>query len=310
MADVGSGSSPVAPLVGPRRPVTRAQSFGIVGVAYFSVLALAIGVGLVVGTDLPLVTVAVADLAATVGIFIWSRALNNTSMYDIYWSVVPPVVAVFFVAVADPGASGLRQVLVVALVWFWAVRLTGNWARSWPGLDHEDWRYVDMRSGPVPYWVASFFGLHLMPTVVVYLAMIPLYPALVSGTNGVGWVDWLAVVVTAGAVVLEWVSDEQMRAFARTKAPGEICRRGLWDRSRHPNYLGEMGFWWGLWLFALAAQPSWWWTVIGPLAMTVLFLAASLPMMEKRSIERRPGYGEYAAETPLVIPRLTRRAPR
>jgi len=304
----GTGAdAPQTPAVGPRRPLSRGQSFGVVAVAYLTALVVAAVVVQVVGTDRLLLTVALADLAATVVIFVWSRLLNNTSMYDIYWSVVPPVVAVFLVVMAEPGAVGLRQALVVAVVWFWAVRLTANWARGWPGLHHEDWRYVDMRNGAAPYWVASFFGLHLMPTVVVYLAMLPLFPALASGTRPVGWLDIVAFVVAGGSVVLEWVADEQMRAFARTKSPGEVCRRGLWGRSRHPNYLGEMGFWWGLWLFAVAAQPSWWWTVVGPVVMTVMFLGASLPLMERRSLERRPAYADYAAETPLVVPRPWRR---
>jgi steroid 5-alpha reductase family enzyme len=302
----GGGSHEVTGRLGPRREFTRRASLGLVLAAYVSAMAVAVVAAFVVGTGRPLLTVAVADLAATLVIFVWSRSLNNSSMYDAYWSVVPPVVALFLLWVAQPGAVEVRQLVVVALVWFWAIRLTVNWARGWPGLRHEDWRYVDMRSGSAPYWVASLFGLHLMPTVVVYLAMLPLYPALVSGTRAFGWLDVVAVVVTGGAVVLEWVADEQMRAFGRTKSPGDVCRRGVWAWSRHPNYLGEMGFWWGLWLFAMAAQPSWWWTVVGPVVMTVMFLGASLPLMERRSLERRPGYAAYAAETPLVIPRPPR----
>jgi len=292
--------------VGPRRPLGRGASFGLVVVAYIVATLVALGAGALVGTDAPLLTIAVADLAATVVVFVWSRVVNNSSMYDVYWSVIPPIVAVFLLTVAQPGVPGLRQVLVVAVVWFWAVRLTANWARGWTGLDHEDWRYVDARTGGTPYWVASFFGFHLFPTIVVYLGMLPLYPAIATGTNAFGVLDVVAAVVAFGSVVLEWVSDEQMRAFGRTKAPGEVCRRGLWGWSRHPNYLGEMGFWWGLWLFALAADPAWWWTVVGPIAMMAMFLAASIPMMEKRSLARRPAYAAYAAEVSLVIPRPPR----
>jgi len=78
---------------------------------------------------------------------------------------------------------------------------------------------------------------------------------------------------------------------------------GLWKFSRHPNYFGEMGFWWGLYLFGLAADPScWWWTIIGPLAITLMFRFISLPMIEKRMIERRPQFASHAQHTPLVIP--------
>lgn len=115
------------------------------------------------------------------------------------------------------------------------------------------------------------------------------------GTRGFGPIDVLATVVTAGAILVELVADEQLRAFNQVKIPGEICEVGLWRWSRHPNYFGELSFWWGLWLFGVAADPAWWWTVIGPLAMTAMFVFASIPMMDKRSAERRPGFAAYAA---------------
>jgi steroid 5-alpha reductase family enzyme len=62
---------------------------------------------------------------------------------------------------------------------------------------------------------------------------------------------------------------------------------GLWGMSRHPNYLGEMTFWWGLFLFALAADPGAWWTIAGPLAITALFTLVSIPMMERHMQKRR-----------------------
>jgi steroid 5-alpha reductase family enzyme len=278
------------------------MSLSLVALAYATSLGAALAAGWLVGSSTPLVIVAVADLAGTVVIFIWSRLVNNSSMYDAYWSVVPPAVAVYFVIVADPGTSGIRQVLVLTVVWLWALRLTGNWARSWPGLHHEDWRYVDMRSGAAPYWVASFFGLHLFPTVQVYLGCLALYPALATSSSSVGVLDVVATVVAASGVILELVADEQLRAFNRTKSPGDVCDEGIWAKSRHPNYLGEMLFWWGLWLFALAADPAWWWTAIGPLAMTGMFLGASIPMMERRSLARRPTYAAYAERTPLLLP--------
>ncbi len=294
--------------VGPARMPSRAASFGIVVLAYAVALAVAAAVAVVMGDERPLVTVLVADLAATLVIFVSSRLVNNSSMYDAYWSVAPPVIVVYFLAVAEPGADGLRQALVVILVWAWAIRLTANWARGWPGLDHEDWRYVDIRTNGRPYWIQSLFGLHLFPTIQVYLGCLALYPAVSVGSDGFGVLDVLAVVVTGGAVLIELIADEQLRAFNRTKQPGDICRVGLWAWSRHPNYFGELSFWWGLWLFALAADPSWWWTIIGPLAMTAMFVFASIPMIDKRGVERRPGYEEHMRQTSTIVPLPPRRA--
>lgn len=299
-------STPVR--AGPSNPPSLAASFGIVVGAYLVALAVAVAVGLAVGSDTPLLTVALADLAATLVIFVSSRLVNNSSMYDVYWSVVPPVIALYLWTVAEPDVPLIRQFLVVGCVWFWAIRLTANWARSWPGLDHEDWRYNAQREGgPVPYWVASFFGFHLFPTIQVYVGCLALYPAIVVGTEPYGVLDMIAVVVTVGAVLLEWVADEQLRRFNATKQPGDICTVGLWAWCRHPNYLGEVLFWSGLWLFALAADPAWWWTVVGPLAMTGMFVFASIPMIDRRGVERRPGYEEHMRTVPALIPRRPRR---
>ena len=103
---------------------------------------------------------------------------------------------------------------------------------------------------------------------------------------------WLLVFVPAvfvfdGQEGLQAVADLQLRRFATDPANrGKTVDVGLWRWSRHPNYLGEITLWWGLWLFGLAAAPNWWWTIIGPLAMVGLFLWISIPLMERRSLER------------------------
>jgi steroid 5-alpha reductase family enzyme len=236
-------------------------------------------------------------------VFAGSRIGDNTSVYDPYWSVVPPAIAVFYLGVADPGVPVGRQVLVTVLVWAWAIRLTANWARSFTGLGHEDFRYAQARDNGLPYWPQSLLGFHLVPTLQVYLGCLALWPAIGTGGRALGPLDVVATLVTGGAIVLELVADEQLRTFNRNKSPGDICTVGVWSRCRHPNYLGELSFWWGLWIFALAADPGWWWTVVGPLAMTAMFVFASIPMMDRRSLERRPGYEEYMDRVPAMLPR-------
>ncbi|MCB9371540.1 MAG: DUF1295 domain-containing protein [Microthrixaceae bacterium] len=303
MGDKGSSG---AVRIGPRRARSRRASFGVVAVAY----ALALVAGVVSGAvddSSPYLAVAAGMFAGTVVIFVFSRAVNNTSMFDAYWSLAPPVVAVSLVIAAEPGVPGARQALVLAVVLLWAVRLTANWARGWPGLDHEDWRYVEMRTNGHPYWVQSFFGLHLVPTIEVYLGCLPLVPALARGTEPLGPLDGLAMLVGLAAVTVELVADEQLRRFNRTKAAGDICADGLWSWSRHPNYFGELCFWWSLFLFGVAAAPGYWWTVVGAISITVMFAAASIPMIERRSAERRPAWAEYARRTPVLVPRPPRR---
>ena len=69
---------------------------------------------------------------------------------------------------------------------------------------------------------------------------------------------------------------------------------GLWAYSRYPNYFGEWLFWAGLGLFGVAAVPeAWWWALPGAVAMLAMFLLARIPMIDKRSMERRPAYAEH-----------------
>jgi len=279
------------------------RAFAWVVAAYAVALAAAWAAASAVGVDAPLASAAAGDVAGTLAIFAFSMAFGNSSFYDPYWSVAPPLIALWWWGDGTPA----RQALVLALVLAWGARLTWNWARGWRGLAHEDWRYVDLRTGsPLPYWLTSLLGIHGFPTLQVFLGCLPLLPALARGSRPFGALDAVAALVTAGAIALEALADEQLRAFRRGAKPGEICARGVWSWLRHPNYLGEIGFWWGLWLFGLAADPAWWWSGVGALAITAMFAFVSVPMLDRRSLARRPGYAELMARVPALVPRRPR----
>ncbi|GIF77885.1 DUF1295 domain-containing protein [Asanoa siamensis] len=288
------------------RTVSRTASLGVVVVAYLLALGAAWGVVIAAPPSWhPLLTAFVADLVATLLVFALSMVFDNASLYDPYWSVAPPVVAAWWVAVSGTG-DGLRQAVVLLLIVVWAVRLTGNWAYGWRGLHQVDWRYDQLRAtrGRVPWWVVNLGGIQLMPTLVVYLGLLSVWPAL-AGSRPFGWLDVVATAVTAGAIALEAMADLQLHRFAAAaENRGRILATGVWRRTRHPNYLGEIALWWGLWLFGLAAAPTWWWTLVGPVAMVVLFKAASIPLMDRRSLARRGGYADHMREVPALLPRL------
>jgi steroid 5-alpha reductase family enzyme len=289
--------------------VSRPVAFVVV-VGCYVVAGTAAGLAAVLLRHHHPVTVAfVADLVATVAVFGLSVVLANASLYDPYWSVAPPVIAIAWATRAPAGldsSARLRQVVVLVLVVIWAARLTGNWAVGWHGFRQEDWRYVLLREntrGRLPWWLVNAVGIQLVPTLVVFAGLLPLWPALGAPTHPFNGIDVLAVVVTATSIGIETVADNQMRGFTRSPANrGRTIDVGLWSWSRHPNYLGEIGMWCGLWLFGLAADPSWWWTVAGPVIMVLLFETASIPMMEQRSLQRRPEYADYQGRVSRLLP--------
>lgn len=291
------------------RGTNKTVSLCLVALAYVCAAAAAIGIALWAQGLHPLLVILFADLGATVIVFFFSVALGNSSVYDPYWSVAP-IFIVVFLALAGGDPLGLRALVIMFLVTFWGSRLTWNWILRWRGLGDEDFRYQEIRSktGRL-YWPASFLAIHLFPTVTVYAACASLWAALsAEGRAPVGLVDLFAFAVTAGGILLETIADRQLRAFrSGNPRPGAFLETGLWARSRHPNYLGEVLFWFGLYLFGVAAHPaSALWTAVGPVAMALLFLFVSVPWMDRRLVERRPGHAEYMQQVPALVPGFRR----
>jgi len=293
------------------RTLSRAASFAWILVAYGTATCL----GITVAVALPASTalwqrVAAADLAGTLAVFGFSVALNNSSVYDAYWSVAPAVIALL-VTLTAPGALGSGTAAALVVVGLWAARLTWNWARGWTGMGHEDWRYVDLRrTTGKAYWLVSLFGLHLFPTVLVFLGCVPLLA--VFSADDLGWSAPLAAGLSLSllGIALEAISDEQLRAFRQRATPGEVMSSGLWAHSRHPNYLGEILFWWGAALAGYAAGARGWACFGGAVAVHLLFVFISVPMLDRRSLARRPTYAAHMARVPGIFPRPWRRASR
>jgi steroid 5-alpha reductase family enzyme len=272
------------------------RAFLLVLVAYAAAGIIAVGTGFLLRDQSPIIVVGVADIAATVVIFIFSVIARNSSMYDPYWSVAPVPIALFWLL--QPGSNGFanpRHVLIFVLVCLWALRLTANWASQWRGLGHEDWRYRDIKQQVGRfYWPVSFVGIHLLPTLLVFGGCLALWPTLRDRGTHLAWLDVVAVSVTATAIAIEATADLQMRRFRRSlSAKRDAMPQGLWSVSRHPNYFGEVLFWWGLFLFVPLTYPDFRLVIIGPLLILGLFLGVSIPLMERHLIAEHPNYVEY-----------------
>ncbi len=289
---------------------TRAQSLAWLAIAYPVAFAAAWATVLALPGRSPLWAAFAADVVATVVIFGFSVALRNSSMYDPYWSVAPIAIVVYW-ALAPGGEAAVpaRQVAVVLLVLAWGLRLTVNQLVRWHGLADEDFRYVDIRrkTGRL-FWPASLAGIHVFPTLMVFLGLLGPWQALSGPGRPLGWLDAAGVAVAVASIAIETVADLQLRRFMASRRPrGATLDTGVWAWCRHPNYLGEIGFWWGLWLLGVAASPGLGWSVLGPVAMTALFAFASIPMKDRRMLENHPEYAERMRRVPALFPLPRRR---
>lgn len=286
----------------------RVRAFAYCAGAYGAAAGAALLTGVLLGPRHPLITAAAADLAATCVVFLFSAAAGNSSIYDPYWSAAPVPIALYFV-LQSPDGFTVRKALVFTLVSVWSLRLTWNWASGWRGLSHEDWRYVRFRElcGRW-YWPVSFAGIHLMPTFCVFLGCLSLYPVLALPSGALNLADAAAVAVTAAAIFIESEADRELRRFiAVRKTREETLMTGLWGVSRHPNYFGEILFWWGIFLFALFSPGTPGWPAVGPLAITALFIFISIPLTERRLLLRHPGYGHVMKTVSPLVPWVRRK---
>ena len=146
-------------------------------------------------------------------------------------------------------------------------------------------------------------GFHLFPTIIVFLGCLSLYSALHAGTSPFGILDILAIVVTVSAIWIEAMADRELKTFVlNRKSDEEHITTGLWAYSRHPNYFGEVLFWWGLCIFALAADLAYWWTIVGPICITMLFVFVSVPMMDKHVLVKKPAYAKIMENVSAIVP--------
>ena len=236
---------------------------------------------------------------ATLIIFMFSNIHKNSSIYDPFWHVAP-IPIVFYTA--DQSTLPVMELyLVLSAFLFWSLRLTYNWYLNWTNLDHEDFRYIDLKNNNrFLAFINDLFGIHLIPTLIVNASLYPIYIALTSDSlSNLVYVGFILITV---AVTVQYISDDQMRKFRKDdKNFGKTMKYGLWKYSRHPNYFGEVSFWFGIYLFALASGATSILLLACPMLMLALFVFISCPMMDNRSLKKRPDYKEYMDKTPQLL---------
>lgn len=275
---------------------SRPKSFLTVALVYL----VAICGGIIVYDMLPynfVINLLIADIVATLITFLYSVVFENASVYDPYWSVAP-IVIVCYEAITC-GFNFVSALIFIAVL-IWGIRLTANWAYTFKNLTHQDWRYtmLNEKTGRA-YLLINLLGIHMFPTIVVYLCMLP---TIFAFTNELGFSygSLFFFLVSISAIILQGVSDIQMHKYRKNKN-GAFIRNGLWKHSRHPNYLGEITMWWGVALMLVCTSPSYWYLCVGAFVNTLMFLFVSIPMQDKRQ-SRKEGFEEYKRETRILFP--------
>jgi steroid 5-alpha reductase family enzyme len=171
------------------------------------------------------------------------------------------------------------------------------------GLHQQDWRYDQLKRKSGRFFaLVNLLGIQIMPTLIVYACLLPGFFYLVRG-GGMNAGTIAGLLIIFGGALLELVADHQMHKFRKERHDhSELLRSGVWRHSRHPNYLGEIVVWWGVYLVMLSVYPSTgilWWV---PWQILRLFLFISIPLAEKHLATYKAGYEAYLQETRPLLP--------
>ena len=233
--------------------IKESKTAGILIITSIYIMAAAIGLGVYMLMTFPFwAKLLIADVLCTVFVFIFSLLFKNASVYDPYWSVQPIVIVLFF---ACGHKLTLPSLLLLISILYWGIRLTGNWAYTFGGLKHQDWRYTKFENETgMLYPFINLTGIHMMPTLIVYLCTLPaVFVIRQELSANIGSVAGTAVCI--GAATLQLFSDMQMQRYRKSGRHG-LIRTGLWKYARHPNYLGEILMWWGVGIQAVSVMSE------------------------------------------------------
>jgi steroid 5-alpha reductase family enzyme len=236
-------------------------------------------------------------------VFIPAYRLQSEKFFDLTGSLTYISITIMAVLLS-PVIDG-RTILLLILVVAWAARL-GTFLFRRIQKEGKDGRFDEIK----PSFIRFLNVWTIQGLWVTFTAAAALIAITTLNRKELGWFALIGVLIWIFGFTIEVVADSQKSRFKANPAnKGKFIQTGLWARSRHPNYFGEIMLWIGVTVITLPVLQGWQWVaLISPVFVTLLLTRVSgIPLLEKRADEKWGGqeaYEAYKKQTPVLIPRL------
>lgn len=251
----------------------------------------------------------VITFAYFTSIFVVATVIHNNSIVDIGWGLGFVIGAWSTLLITE--SPNLLAYLLVGFITLWGLRLSVRLFNRNVGKP-EDFRYAQWRKE----WgknvvITAFFRVFMIQGLINFVVGSAAYTIIKFNAFVFEGLQSVLVIVGFGIAVIglafEVIGDEQLRRHIQKKTRS-LLQTGLWSITRHPNYLGEILIWNGIYIsgFSLLLTDSvpliyYLVLILSPLVMSAVLIKISTPLLEK-NMEKYAGWAEYAGRVPMIFP--------
>ncbi len=203
------------------------------------------------------------------------------------------------------GGTSIPEVILFIMIFIWAVRL-GSFLFIRINRFGRDKRFDDKRDNFI-----KFLGFWLLQGVSVFIILIPSLLVFSSKVDSFNIYSIFGIIIFLSGLFIESIADFQKFNFiTNSKNKGKWIDKGLWSYSRHPNYLGEIMVWSGIYFFAIfyLNLNHILISIISPAFISFLLLFVSgIPILEKSAMKKwgkDKEYRKYLKKTGKLFPKL------
>lgn len=250
----------------------------------------------------------IISILAVLLLFLFSRSIRNFSIITPVWSLIPIFLTIIqflsTIKFVDDNnyIINVNQIVFGSLIIIWAICFIINWIINHSSFEDKSWE--DEKIEKEPKW-RQFFKLFI--NVIVFSLIIDCIYGLIVIANKVlsnrfNFIYVLAFLVMSIGIVIETIANFQKNSFKRkNKNKEKICKIGLWKNSRHPNYLGEIVFWFGIFIITLTNLSNYYWMSINYILLIIIWIIfAKVNRLDEFLSSYKKDWKEYKEKSGLL----------